>query len=590
MKKTFDRFNGVTEEELYQRSLDDRIDYNLDIVFVNISPGLYSVYKQSHYAGPGNHFWRCIYESGLTNRIYKSSEDTMILTHRMGLINMLQKPNVSCQDLSAAEMQEARDNLNKCIRQYNPKIVAFNGKSIYEIYTGGSVDREFNFGKQPVKFENTASHIFVLPSSSARCSQLPKVIDKVPFYAALKKFRDHLNGQLSYVLSDLDIMFPDFKVALEVNKEETNKSIEGNEASEPEENSFLDEHTHENSAAAAAHKIKFVRLNNIPFSQLPSEILQTIKIQRQHKKNVTIISSTKDFFKGNIAKQAVTQAAAKKSICSSSITTGTSSDFDTSSDSDSLSAMPSQAQQTSSKLSSLILNVCNSANNGTPPANNETTSKPIQLNAIKLPVQISQSKPAVLTIPSNTVKHMTNSNSTIKQILAAPLRIQPNTSPHINKLPVRVNTPILSAAAAAAPIQQLKVNLIPSNVVQTDSYKPVPVETVQQNKPVQQMQIISLNNPNVQQVEVFNENAPLGVYELELQDRYHPTDFYTFAENPTFARNDLNNIVQLYYKDDVRKHVNTGVKRHFSNLNEATANILNNQQLKRRCKINLLKL
>ena len=35
MKKTIDRFNGVTEEELYQRSLDDRIDYNLDIVFVS---------------------------------------------------------------------------------------------------------------------------------------------------------------------------------------------------------------------------------------------------------------------------------------------------------------------------------------------------------------------------------------------------------------------------------------------------------------------------------------------------------------------------------------------------------------------------
>ena len=33
-----------------------------------------------------------------------------------------------------------------------------------------------------------------MPSSSARCAQLPRAADKVPFYVALKKFRDYLNG------------------------------------------------------------------------------------------------------------------------------------------------------------------------------------------------------------------------------------------------------------------------------------------------------------------------------------------------------------------------------------------------------------
>ena len=35
MRKNADRFNGVTEEELYNKSLDDRIDFNLDIIFVS---------------------------------------------------------------------------------------------------------------------------------------------------------------------------------------------------------------------------------------------------------------------------------------------------------------------------------------------------------------------------------------------------------------------------------------------------------------------------------------------------------------------------------------------------------------------------
>uniref|UniRef100_A0A0A9Z2Z3 G/T mismatch-specific thymine DNA glycosylase n=1 Tax=Lygus hesperus TaxID=30085 RepID=A0A0A9Z2Z3_LYGHE len=41
--------------------------------------------------------------------------------------------------------------------------------------------------------------MWVMPSSSARCAQLPRAADKVPFYAALKKFRDYLNGVVSEI-------------------------------------------------------------------------------------------------------------------------------------------------------------------------------------------------------------------------------------------------------------------------------------------------------------------------------------------------------------------------------------------------------
>ena len=51
----------------------------------------------------------------------------------------------------------------------------------------------------------------MMPSSSARCSQLPRAVDKVPFYEALKKFRDHLNGKLPN-LDDSEICFPDLEL------------------------------------------------------------------------------------------------------------------------------------------------------------------------------------------------------------------------------------------------------------------------------------------------------------------------------------------------------------------------------------------
>ena len=52
------------------------------------------------------------------------------------------------------------------------------------------------FGKQPLPLEGTdgATTIWVMPSSSARCAQLPRAVDKVPFFAALRRYLDFLKG------------------------------------------------------------------------------------------------------------------------------------------------------------------------------------------------------------------------------------------------------------------------------------------------------------------------------------------------------------------------------------------------------------
>ena len=50
-----------------------------------------------------------------------------------------------------------------------------------------------------------------MPSSSARCAQLPRAMDKVPFYSALKKFRDYLNGLIPEI-DDSEVIFNDPKI------------------------------------------------------------------------------------------------------------------------------------------------------------------------------------------------------------------------------------------------------------------------------------------------------------------------------------------------------------------------------------------
>ena len=50
-----------------------------------------------------------------------------------------------------------------------------------------------------------------MPSSSARCSQLPRAEDKLPFYIGLKKLRDFVNGRM-HSLNESEITFPDIKI------------------------------------------------------------------------------------------------------------------------------------------------------------------------------------------------------------------------------------------------------------------------------------------------------------------------------------------------------------------------------------------
>lgn len=63
-----------------------------------------------------------------------------------------------------------------------------------------------------------------MPSSSARCSQLPRAIDKVPFYIALKKLRDHLRGHLPH-LDESEVTFPDLELKVEPRKDRLERQL-----------------------------------------------------------------------------------------------------------------------------------------------------------------------------------------------------------------------------------------------------------------------------------------------------------------------------------------------------------------------------
>ncbi|XP_012264882.2 G/T mismatch-specific thymine DNA glycosylase-like [Athalia rosae] len=196
-KKKTDRFEGLTAEVLQSCKLPDILQDHLDMVFVGINPSLTAAYRKRYYAGPGNHFYKLLYESGLTPRLLSHEEDSTLLEYSIGLTNIVERPSRSSSDLKKSEIKEGAKRIEKKLMRFQPKVAIFNGKGIYEIFSNKSAKSDFSFGLQPVRIGNTA--IWVVPSSSARCAHFPRMVDKLHFYSALSKYLLHLNGKLSEI-------------------------------------------------------------------------------------------------------------------------------------------------------------------------------------------------------------------------------------------------------------------------------------------------------------------------------------------------------------------------------------------------------
>lgn len=584
-----------------------------------------------------------MYDSGLTNKVLKSTEDYKLLEYKMGLVNMIEKPNIkSCQELTNDEIREASDNLVRKIKYYRPKVVAFNGKTIYEIYTGTSVDKLFDFGKQPIKFANNTcdTYMFVMPSSSARCSQLPKVIDKVPFYAALKKFRDYLNGHLME-LNDADITFPDFKVALEVdniNDSKLDSTANNGTGSDIEDDDDVAVDESLNLQSNNNHKIKFVRLNNLAYSQIPFDIMSNLKVQRQMRKNVTI-TTTKDYFnlKPNFSsinsssnstpKLAATKVknhfpnALSNASCSdvetASTATNDSMDFNINNN-DQNDTMNTSTNFNSSKLSSLILNVCNNStnSNGNSQVNTSSSKPNITSSYSSQPI-----KSILQQQHNNNNNNQTTSieklNELANQLTSKQLANNPKdakirnliSKPALDQIK-QLNQPNITQQAPVTPVNNSNNNIIIVSSPQVIQAQPQQNVIIVSNNDRQVVNNSQSNLVSVLVEEEYDDKSTDPYVEFELLRHDDLNDYYTFDSTPvhsnpsiyltddysTALRHDLGRSIKLYYDDDYMSNANNCVKkRRFSNVNDATNfianNIINkvfvNNSNKRQCKIDI---
>lgn len=170
------------------QTLPDYLQDGLDLAFVGINPGLRSAETGHHYAGPGNHFWPLLYESGLVSERLTYEQDARVLEWNIGLTNMVARPSASLSDLGADELRAGAEILRAKLLRFRPAIVCFNGKRIYEVFSG----RRCEFGLQADRLDR--STLYVMPSTSARTAAYQRA-DKLRFFQELRRLVDRARAQ-----------------------------------------------------------------------------------------------------------------------------------------------------------------------------------------------------------------------------------------------------------------------------------------------------------------------------------------------------------------------------------------------------------
>ena len=113
--------------------LKDRIQPGLDVLFVGINPGVQSAITGHHFAGFSNRFWRLLFDSGLVPERITYSDDDRLPEFGFGVTNLVARPSPGIDDLKPEEYLAGWRALERKIRRYRPRIVAFVGVTLYRM-------------------------------------------------------------------------------------------------------------------------------------------------------------------------------------------------------------------------------------------------------------------------------------------------------------------------------------------------------------------------------------------------------------------------------------------------------------------------
>ena len=117
----------------------DLLTPGLTLVFCGYNPSLTSGQSGHHYAHPGNRFWRVLFASGITDRLYKPEEDELLPDLLgIGFTNLASRPTRRADELTREEIRTGAGELRDKLERYRPRAVAYTGIGVYRWFRATS--------------------------------------------------------------------------------------------------------------------------------------------------------------------------------------------------------------------------------------------------------------------------------------------------------------------------------------------------------------------------------------------------------------------------------------------------------------------
>ncbi|MFF9214977.1 G/U mismatch-specific DNA glycosylase [Streptomyces viridosporus] len=133
----------------------------LRVLFCGINPGLMTAATGHHFARPGNRFWPALHRSGFTPRLLKPAEQEELLSHGLGITNVVARATARADELSAEEYREGGRLLALKVARLRPRWLAVLGVTAYRTAFD---DRGAKVGPQTRTIGDT--RVWVLPNPS----------------------------------------------------------------------------------------------------------------------------------------------------------------------------------------------------------------------------------------------------------------------------------------------------------------------------------------------------------------------------------------------------------------------------------------
>jgi TDG/mug DNA glycosylase family protein len=144
------------------RTLPDQLRKGMKLVIVGSNPGEQSARVGHYYAGRTNLFWPLLFESGIVPEPLEYRDDKRLIEFGIGMTDLVKRPTRGIEEIEREEFAEGRVLLGQKLEQFSPRIVAFNGKIVYEKFA----QRACTLGLQ--KGTIYGAKVFVLPSTSGQ--------------------------------------------------------------------------------------------------------------------------------------------------------------------------------------------------------------------------------------------------------------------------------------------------------------------------------------------------------------------------------------------------------------------------------------